>query len=274
MKRFRVCIMLLGLLLLGACAASDQAETGLPSESEGTRNPESGELSQTDSKKQPEGRELEKAGEKTADNPDRDEKEEESKPEASLQEPEESAPEKKQESGGQKEGDSQVPAASSEPEQNESGKEAEEPEAPAGESEPAAQPVEEAPAVTQPAEPEPVVPEEPVQPPAEPEKPKTIYDYAFDADAIRTELIALGQSMGLTHITEDDGIPCTPDTCSWAAPVTASESFQGDNLERALKDYVTSMPSVIASYGGAQMDSFTIYVQDNGGGSYTFYFLY
>ena len=48
----------------------------------------------------------------------------------------------------------------------------------------------------------------------------------------------------------------------------------GDNLERALKDYVTSMPSVIASYGGAQMDSFTIYVQDNGGGSYTFYFLY
>ena len=29
MKRFRVCIMLLGLLLLGACAASDRAETGI-----------------------------------------------------------------------------------------------------------------------------------------------------------------------------------------------------------------------------------------------------
>lgn len=264
--------MLLGLLLLGACAASDRAETGLPSESEGARKPESGELSQTDSPKQPEDRQLEEAGEKMADNPDRDEKEEESKPEASLQEPEESAPEKKQESGSQKEGDSQVQAASSEPEQSETAKTAEEPEAPAGE--PAAQPVEELPAVAQPAEPEPVVPEEPVQPPAEPEKPKTIYDYAFDAGAIRAELIALGQSMGLTHITEDDGIPCTPDTCSWAAPVTASESFQGDNLERALKDYVTSMPSVIASYGGAQMTSFTIYVQDNGGGSYTFYFLY
>ena len=236
------------------------------------RKPESRELSQTDSQKQPEDRQLEDAGEKTADNLDRDEKEEESKPEASLQEPEESAPEKKQESGGQKEEDSQAPAASSEPEQNESGKEAGEPEAPAGE--PAAQPVEEPPAVTQPAEPEPAVPEEPVQPPAEPEKPKTIYDYAFDAGTIRAELIALGQSMGLTHITEDDGIPCTPDTCSWAAPVTASASFQGDNLERALKDYVTSMPSVIASYGGAQMTSFTIYVQDNGGGSYTFYFLY
>lgn len=264
--------MLLGFLLLGACAASDRAETGLPSESEGARKPESGELSQTDSQKQPEDRELEEAGEKTADNPDRDEKEEESKPEASLQEPEESAPEKKQESGGQKEGDSQAPAASSEPGQGESAKAEEEPEAPAGE--PAAQPVEEPPAETQLSEPEPVVPEEPVQPPAEPEKPKTIYDYAFDAGAIRAELIALGQSMGLTHIMEDDGIPCTPDNCSWAAPVTASESFQGDNLERALKDYVTSMPSVIASYGGAQMTSFTIYVQDNGGGSYTFYFLY
>lgn len=272
MKRFRVCIMLLGLLLLGACAASDRAETGLPSESEGARKPESGELSQTDSQKQPEDRELEEAGEKTADNLDRDEKEEESNPEASLQEPEKSAPEKKQESGSQKEEDSQAPAASSEPEQGESAKTAEEPEAPAGE--PAAQPVEEPPAVTQPAEPEPAVPEEPVQSPAEPEKTKTIYDYAFDAGAIRAELIALGQSMGLTHITEDDGISCTPDTCSWAAPVTASESFQGDNLERALKDYVTSMPSVIASYGGAQMTSFTIYVQDNGGGSYTFYFLY
>lgn len=108
----------------------------------------------------------------------------------------------------------------------------------------------------------------------EPESPKTIYDYAFDAEAIRSELIALGQSMGLTHITDDDGIPCTPDTCSWASPVTASESFQGNSLKRALQNYVTSMPSTIASYGGTQITCFTIYVRDNGGGSYTFYFLY
>lgn len=108
----------------------------------------------------------------------------------------------------------------------------------------------------------------------EPEIPKTIYDYAFDAEAIRSELIALGQSMGLTHITEDDGTPCTPDTCSWASPVTASESFQGNSLKRALQNYVTSMPSTIASYGGTQITCFTIYVRDNGGGSYTFYFLY
>ena len=151
-----------------------------------------------------------------------------------------------------------------EPKQNESAAQTEAPKKPAAEP----------PAAEQQPLPEPVVPEKPVEQPPEPEKPKSIYDYAFDADAIRSELIAIGQSMGLTHITEDDGIPCTPDTCSWASPVTASESFQGDNLKRALQNYVTSMPSTIASYGGTQITSFTIYVQDNGGGGYTFYFLY
>lgn len=138
-------------------------------------------------------------------------------------------------------------------------------------------------ATPEPKQPEPPKPTEPPAEPkqeetpvsaVEPESPKTIYDYAFDVEAIRSELIALGQSMGLTHITDDDGIPCTPDTCSWASPVTASESFQGNNLKRALQNYVTSMPSTIASYGGTQITCFTIYVRDNGGGSYTFYFLY
>lgn len=131
------------------------------------------------------------------------------------------------------------------------------------------------PQATDPSIPESSVPEQPQESAEpEPETPKTIYDYEFDAAAIRSELIALGQSMGLTHITEDDGVPCTPDTCSWASPVTASESFQGDKLKRALNDYVTSMPTLLASYGGTQISCFTIYVQDNGGGSYTFYFLY
>lgn len=121
-----------------------------------------------------------------------------------------------------------------------------------------------------PMEPETEQPSEVPEPPSV----KDIYDYAFDADAIRTELISLGESMGLAHITDDDGIPCTPDTCSWASPVTASESFQGDQLKRALCDYVTSMPALLASYGGTEIAYFTIYVQDNGGGSYTFYFLY
>lgn len=275
MKKIRVFIVLLGLLLLGACAASDSAETLVPSEEKDTRCPEYEEKSETDSKNRPKIPELEKTELKLADNSDRNGNSEGSKTSAAPQKTEESVAVKQQEGNSQSGENSQAAAASSEANQNESVKVAEEPEAPETPAEqPAVEPPAEPPAVTQQPEPEPIVPEEPVQPPAEPEIPKTIYDFAFDANAIRAELIAIGQSMGLAHITEDDGIPCTPDTCSWAAPVTASESFQGDNLKRALKDYVTSMPSIIGSYGGAQLTSFTIYVQDNGGGSYTFYFLY
>ncbi|WP_285825843.1 hypothetical protein [Schaedlerella arabinosiphila] len=275
MKKIRVFIVLLGLLLLGACAASDSAETLVPSEEKDTRCPEYEEKSETDSKNRPKIPELEKTELKLADNSDRNKNSEGSKTSAAPQKTEESVAVKQQEGNSQSGENSQATAASSEANQNESVKVAEEPEAPETPAEqPAVEPPAEPPAVTQQPEPEPIVPEEPVQPPAQPEIPKTIYDFAFDANAIRAELIAIGQSMGLAHITEDDGIPCTPDTCSWAAPVTASESFQGDNLKRALKDYVTSMPSIIGSYGGAQLTSFTIYVQDNGGGSYTFYFLY
>ena len=272
MKKIRVFIVLLGLLLLGACAASDSAETLVPSEEKDTRCPEYEEKSETDSKNRPKIPELKKTELKLADNSDWNKNSEGSKTSAAPQKAEESVAVKQQESSSRSGEDSQA-AASSEANQNESVKVAEEPEAPETPAEqPAVEPPAEPPAVTQ--QPEPIVPEEPVQPPAQPEIPKTIYDFAFDANAIRAELIAIGQSMGLAHITEDDGIPCTPDTCSWAAPVTASESFQGDNLKRALKDYVTSMPSIIGSYGGAQLTSFTIYVRDNGGGSYTFYFLY
>lgn len=275
MKKIRVFIVLLGLLLLGACAASDSAETLVPSEEKDTRCPEYEEKSETDSKNRPKIPELKKTELKLADNSDRNKNSEGSKTSAAPQKAEESVAVKQQESSSRSGEDSQAAAASSEANQNESVKVAEEPKAPETPAEqPAVEPPAEPPAVTQQPEPEPIVPEEPVQPPAQPEIPKTIYDFAFDANAIRAELIAIGQSMGLAHITEDDGIPCTPDTCSWAAPVTASESFQGDNLKRALKDYVTSMPSIIGSYGGAQLTSFSIYVQDNGGGSYTFYFLY
>lgn len=268
MKRFSLFILVLGLLLLSACSASDSSETGLPSGSDGILGQEFGDTAQTGLKNILESVDPAKTGSETPDTSDRNGKDEGSESSASSGVPGESAPAKQQADGGQSEVNSQEPAASSKPKQNESAAPTEAPKEPAAES-PA-----EPPAAAQPQEPEPVAPEEPVQPPVEPEKPKTIYDYAFDADAIRSELIALGQSMGLTHITEDDGIPCTPDTCSWAAPVTASESFQGDNLKRALQNYVTSMPSTIASYGGTQVTSFTIYVQDNGGGSYTFYFLY
>lgn len=110
--------------------------------------------------------------------------------------------------------------------------------------------------------------------PTEPVKPKTAYDYAFDIEAIRSDLIAVGQSMGLTHITSDDGTEITPSNSSWATPVTASRSFQGENLKRKLTDYVQSMPSILSAYGGAAIEYFTIYVEPLDGGSCRIYFLY
>lgn len=125
-------------------------------------------------------------------------------------------------------------------------------------------------------------PEKPVQPEKEPPaeqpteevKPKTAYDYEFDIEAIRSDLISLVCSMGLTHITTDDGTTITPDNASWATPVTASESFQGERLKRKLTDYVQSMPDIITAYGGAPIEYFTIYIEPLGSGSYRIYFLY
>ena len=125
-------------------------------------------------------------------------------------------------------------------------------------------------------------PEKPVQPEKEPPteqpteevKPKTAYDYEFDIEAIRSDLISLGCSMGLTHITTDDGMAITPDNASWATPVTASECFQGERLKRKLTDYVQSMPDIITAYGGAPIEYFTIYIEPLGSGSYRIYFLY
>lgn len=105
-------------------------------------------------------------------------------------------------------------------------------------------------------------------------KPKSIYDFEFDIEAMREDLISLGEGMNLRHITEDEGKPITPDNASWAVTVTASESFQGANLERRLKDYVSSMPQLAVSYGGEPIKYFTIYTESLAGGAYTIYFLF
>lgn len=110
---------------------------------------------------------------------------------------------------------------------------------------------------------------ESVPPQETPPQPKSIYDFEFDIDAIRAELIAVGEGIGLTHSGD-----LTPDNASWATPVTASADFQGENLKRRLKDYVQSMPELITAYGGNSIQYFTIYAEPLGGGSYRIYFLY
>ncbi len=116
-------------------------------------------------------------------------------------------------------------------------------------------------------EPEPEPAPQPEPEPAETQA-KTCYDYPFDTGAIRSELIAIGQGAGLTHVEK------TPDQSSWAMPVTASENFQGEALKRALADYVSSMPVMVETYGGNPLTEFCIYVENVGNDSYTFYFLY
>jgi hypothetical protein len=103
---------------------------------------------------------------------------------------------------------------------------------------------------------------------------KSIYDYEFDVNAIKQELINIGTSQGLTHVTSDERGTITPDNSSWGNPITASSSFQGQNLENALKNYVRSMPSLVVAYGGEPIEKFTIYVENLGNGNYKFYFLY
>lgn len=261
MKKFVLLILTLSLLLLSACSATDPSETGVISGGNGVEDQESMDSSQIDLQKSLEKQYPRKTDPETAGTSDRNEKGGEHTPSGTLQESGDNSAAKQQANGSQSGTQAQTkqptaaPTSSSSPKPEQSHQTQSTPEPPAAEPPAAREP-----------DPAPTTPE--------PEKPKSIYDYAFDAGAIRSELIAIGQSMGLTHITEDDGIACTPDTCSWASPVTASESFQGDNLKRALQNYVASMPSVISSYGGTQITCFTIYVQDNGGGSYTFYFLY
>ena len=70
----------------------------------------------------------------------------------------------------------------------------------------------------------------------------------------------------------DDSL--TPSGSSWGNPVTASKDFQDKNLERALKDYVRSMPELITAYGRKEIKYFYIFAEPNGDGSYRFYFLY
>ena len=106
------------------------------------------------------------------------------------------------------------------------------------------------------------------------EKVKSIYDYPFNIDAIRNELIKIGEDMGLKHLIMDEDIVITPQNHSWSTTVTATKTFQGEMLKRSLIDYVTSMPEIIVAYGGEKIDHFTIYVEDKGNGSYKFYYIY
>ena len=106
-----------------------------------------------------------------------------------------------------------------------------------------------------------------------PEPIKTPYDAPFDIEQIKSELISLGESMGMTHRTAyKDGEIITPDNSSWELPITASSSFCGEMLKRSLRDYVLSYAEYHL-YGGEPITHFTIYVLPLSDG-YEIYFLH
>ena len=103
--------------------------------------------------------------------------------------------------------------------------------------------------------------------------PKSPYDIPIDIEAIKNELIVLGESMGMTHRTAyKDGSVITPDNSSWELPITANSSFCGEMLKRSLRDYVLSYAEYHL-YGGEPITHFTIYVHPLSDG-YEIYFLH
>ena len=106
-----------------------------------------------------------------------------------------------------------------------------------------------------------------------PEPIKTPYDAPFDMEYIKSELIALGESMGMTHRTAyKDGEVIIPDNSSWELPITANSFFCGEMLKRSLHDYVTSYAEY-HMYGGEPITHFTVYVLPLSDG-YEIYFLH
>ena len=142
-------------------------------------------------------------------------------------------------------------------------------------TEPPAPPAPTEPAPTEPPTPtEPSTPTEPpapveTEPPAE-TQPKTAYDYEFDINAIRSDCIAIGQSMGYTLNTS-----LTPQNATWWNPVTASESNQGSSLRSALEQYIRfHTVANLSAYGMDEITEFNICCESRGGGSYAIYFVF
>lgn len=114
-------------------------------------------------------------------------------------------------------------------------------------------------AATQPAEQQTTVPA------------KSIYEYPYDIEAIRADLIAYGESLGYIHdTTKPDGTPITPDNSSWAPPQYGGAGMQSTILEKNLKERIESYPKKMCE--GDPSIGFTIYIETDGI-EYNFYVL-
>ena len=138
-------------------------------------------------------------------------------------------------------------------------------------TEPATEAPTQAPAV-KPTEP---ATEAPTETPTEAPTEKSIWDYPFDVEAIRAQLIEWGEDIGLTHVTEYEGWgPATPENSSYDLPTYISKTACGEQAKKKLKEWVEYTPVSIYTYGGPKIKYFTIWMEEYEDGFIQIYFLY
>lgn len=100
---------------------------------------------------------------------------------------------------------------------------------------------------------------------------KSIYDYPFDIEGIKNDLIRYGvEELKMTHrITEPDGTVRTPDNCAWRAcyPLT-SNCTNSELTRRQLYEMVKYDKDEF------NLKNFTIYIKPDGADRYLVYMLY
>ena len=130
----------------------------------------------------------------------------------------------------------------------------------------------------------PVTPPSEEKPPAsnpevseQPEPEKSIYDFPFDIEQIKAEMVQIGvNEMGWRYRTHyNDGRAITPDNSSWSETVIANQNIQGERLKKQLYELMTLFTDEFReSYGGDPITAFSIYVEPLENGAYVFYLLY
>ncbi len=114
-------------------------------------------------------------------------------------------------------------------------------------------------------------PQELDEPEPEPEQPeeRDPYAYPFDIEAIRQDLIAYGESLGMKHRTHySDGTEVTPDNGSWELPMYIDQGFPDGTIQRRLHEQLDSYRNVYKA------EVFTIYIESYGNSEYQIYSIY
>lgn len=114
-------------------------------------------------------------------------------------------------------------------------------------------------------------PQELDEPEPEPEQPeeRDPYAYPFDIEAIRQDLIAYGESLGMKHRTHySDGTEVTPDNGSWELPTYISKDSTAWIIKKALYEQLDYHCNVYKA------EVFTIYIESYGNSEYQIYSIY